>query len=151
MRRTMVVVLAVLGLGFGGLAMATAQDGTPETDALGTPCASPVASPTAGTPTVAGTPTSVDGCPAEGGDALAVDITDFAYDPDPVTVAVGGTVSWTNRDPVPHTATALEDREMLQTSRLDQGESYDQTFDEAGTFEYFCEFHANMRGTIVVE
>lgn len=155
MRRTMVmvVVLAVLGLGFGGYAMATAQDGsgTPETDARGTPCASPAASPSATPAAVGGTPTSVDGCAPAAGEAIAVDIADFAYDPDPVTVPVGGTVVWTNQDPVPHTATALEDRDVLQTGRLNQGEGFDQTFDAAGTYEYFCEYHADMRGTIVVE
>jgi plastocyanin len=83
-------------------------------------------------------------------DAIAVDIKDFAYVPDPVEVPAGGTVTWTNSDAVPHTATA-EDRDVLQSGTLDPGASFSQTFAEPGTFDYFCEFHANMKGTIVVQ
>ena len=91
---------------------------------------------------------------AEGADtaaeSLAVEIKDFAFNPPEVTVPVGGSVTWTNDDPAPHTATGL-DREALQSGTLDQGESFTQTFDTAGTFDYFCEFHAGMKGSIVVE
>jgi plastocyanin len=59
-------------------------------------------------------------------------------------------VTWTNSDAAPHTATA-QDREALQSGTLNQGDSYSQTFDQPGTFEYFCEFHSNMKGTIVVQ
>jgi plastocyanin len=83
-------------------------------------------------------------------DALAVDIKDFLYVPDPITVPVGGSVTWTNSDPVPHTATA-RDREVLQSGTLRQGESFSQIFDTAGSYEYFCEFHSGMKGTVVVE
>jgi plastocyanin len=83
-------------------------------------------------------------------EASAVAIVDFAYDPDPVTVPVGGAVTWTNEDAVPHTATA-RDRAVLQTGTLRQGESFTQTFETAGTFDYFCEFHSGMKGTVVVE
>ena len=40
---------------------------------------------------------------------------------------------------------------MLQSGAIKPGESFTQTFDKAGTFEYFCEFHPNMKGTIVVK
>ena len=79
-----------------------------------------------------------------------VDVQDFAYGPDLVEVAVGGTVTWTNRDAAPHTATA-RDRDVLQSGKLDQGDSYSETFDEAGTYEYFCEFHPDMKGSVFVE
>jgi plastocyanin len=83
-------------------------------------------------------------------EATAVDIRDFAYVPDPVEVAAGTTVTWTNSDTVPHTATA-QDRAVLQSGTLNPGDSFSQTFDTPGTFDYFCEFHANMKGTIVVQ
>lgn len=82
--------------------------------------------------------------------ALTVDVRDFAYDPDPVTVPAGGSVTWTNSDPVPHTATA-RDREVLQTGTIRSGESVTVTFAAAGEYEYFCEFHSGMKGTLVVE
>ena len=82
--------------------------------------------------------------------AVKVEIKDFAYNPDPVTIKVGQSVTWTNQDTVPHTATG-QDREVLQSGTLNQGESYTQTFDTAGTFEYFCEFHPDMNGVLIVE
>lgn len=81
---------------------------------------------------------------------IAVDIVNFAYDPDPVTISAGESITWTNQDAVPHTATA-DDRDALQTGTLNQGEDFTQQFDTAGTYEYFCEFHADMAGTVVVE
>ncbi|MDQ3444217.1 MAG: cupredoxin domain-containing protein [Chloroflexota bacterium] len=91
--------------------------------------------------------------PAASGDAaseVTVEITDFAYGAASVTIPVGGSVTWTNNDSAPHTATA-QDREVLQTGTLNQGESYIQAFDTPGTYEYFCEFHPNMSGTVIVE
>jgi plastocyanin len=83
-------------------------------------------------------------------DATMVDIKDFTFVPDPVEIPVGATVTWINSDTAPHTATA-QDRDVLQSGTLDQGDSYSQTFDQPGTFDYFCEFHANMKGTIIVQ
>ncbi|MDP9356809.1 MAG: cupredoxin domain-containing protein [Chloroflexota bacterium] len=104
------------------------------------PEATPGASPLAGTP-AAGDANS---------ETVAVNIKDFLYNPDPVEIPVGGTVIWTNQDPVPHTATA-RDREILQSGTLKPGESFTETFEAAGTYDYFCEFHPNMKGTLVVE
>ena len=83
-------------------------------------------------------------------DAVQVDIKDLAFVPAQITVPVGGTVTWTNDDTVPHTATA-KDRAVLQSGTLEQGATYSQTFDTPGTFDYFCEFHANMKGEIIVQ
>jgi plastocyanin len=83
-------------------------------------------------------------------EATAVEIVDFAYNPASVTVPVGGSITWTNADGVPHTATGL-DREALQSGAIASGAEYTATFDTAGTIEYFCEFHPNMKGTVVVE
>lgn len=83
-------------------------------------------------------------------DAVAVEIRDFLYSPDPVTVAAGESVTWTNQDAVPHTATGT-DRDVLQTGAINAGESVTATFSVPGTFEYFCEFHPNMKGTLIVE
>src|SRR5690606_4222617 len=77
-------------------------------------------------------------------------IADFAYSPAELTIKAGESVTFTNQDSAPHTATARE-RDVLQTGRLDQGESVTVTFDTPGTYEYFCEFHPNMSGTIIVE
>jgi plastocyanin len=97
-----------------------------------------------------GTPGAADAGADAAAESLAVEIRDFAYNPPETTVPVGGSVTWTNNDPAPHTATGL-DREALQSGTIASGESFTQTFDTAGTFEYFCEFHSNMKGSIVVQ
>ena len=81
--------------------------------------------------------------------AMTVDIKDFAFNPPSIEVAAGTTVTWTNSDSAPHTAT--QDGGGFQSGRLDQGQSFSFTFDTAGTFEYHCEFHPNMHGTVVVK
>lgn len=77
-------------------------------------------------------------------------IVDFAYSPAELTIKVGESVTFTNQDSAPHTATA-QDRDVLQTGTLNQGESATITFDTPGTYEYFCEFHPDMSGVIIVE
>ena len=84
------------------------------------------------------------------GEEVAVDIVNFSYNPNPVEIAAGDTVTWTNQDGVPHTATG-QDRDVLQSGAIASGDSFSETFEEAGEFEYFCEFHPGMVGTIVVE
>ena len=79
-----------------------------------------------------------------------VEIANLAYNPAQITIPVGGTVTWKNDDTVPHTVTA-RDRTVLQSGTINPGDSFSKTFDTPGTIEYFCEFHANMSGTIVVQ
>jgi plastocyanin len=80
----------------------------------------------------------------------AVEIKNFSFNPTPIEIPVGGSVTWTNGDNVPHTATGL-DRAALQSGAIAFGQSFTQEFDTAGSFDYFCEFHPNMKGMIVVE
>lgn len=97
-----------------------------------------------------GTPAASGAGESETAGTVEVIISDFTYNPDPVTIKVGESVTWTNEDSAPHTATA-QDREVLQSGTLNQGESFTQTFDTPGTYEYFCEFHPDMKGVIIVE
>jgi plastocyanin len=79
-----------------------------------------------------------------------VEIADLAFAPEELTVAVGSEVTWVNRDPdLPHTATS--DDEVFDSGNLTEGDEFSHTFDEAGTFAYFCQVHPTMRGTVVVE
>ncbi|HEU4736017.1 MAG TPA: cupredoxin family copper-binding protein [Solirubrobacterales bacterium] len=89
--------------------------------------------------------------PAPSGEAARaekVEIADFAYDPDPVTVQVGGKVTWLNQDSAPHTATA--DDGSFDTGTLEEGKLGSESFKQAGTYGYFCEIHPDMRGTVEV-
>jgi plastocyanin len=91
---------------------------------------------------------AVEGEGGAEGESERVAIADFAFDPPSLEVPVGTTVTWSNQDDAPHTATA--DDGGFDTGRLDQGQSASQTFDEPGSFAYHCEFHPDMTATIVV-
>lgn len=89
--------------------------------------------------------------PAPSGEAQRsekVEIVEFTYGPDPVTVQTGGKVIWANRDAAPHTATA--DDGSFDTGTIDRGKLGSATFKEAGTYPYFCEIHPTMHGTVEV-
>jgi len=77
-----------------------------------------------------------------------VQIVEFAYEPEPVVVQVGGKVTWQNEDPAPHTATA--DDGSFDTGTIEKGKLGSATFKEAGTFTYFCEIHPTMHGSVEV-
>jgi plastocyanin len=111
----------------------------------------PAATDAPATPAPAETPAdATQGAEAPAAAEVPVDIRDFAYSPNPIEIAAGDTVTWTNQDEVPHTATG-EDRNVLQSGTISPGASFSQSFPEAGEFGYFCEFHPNMSGTIVVQ
>ncbi len=78
-----------------------------------------------------------------------VTITDFAFSPATLTVAVGDTVTWTNQDTAAHTVTA--DDGTFDSGRLATGETFTETFDTAGTYAYHCTMHPGMVAEIVVE
>lgn len=89
--------------------------------------------------------------PAPSGEAVRaekVEIVDFAYDPDPVTIQVGGKVIWLNQDSAPHTATAEDG--SFDTGTLEEGKLKSETFKQAGTYPYVCEIHPSMHGTVEV-
>jgi len=85
---------------------------------------------------------------ASAGGATEVDITDFKYDPETITVKAGSSVTFVNNDSAPHTATADD---AFDTGNLGKGDSKAVKVDKAGSFAYVCEFHAFMKGTVVVE
>ena len=83
--------------------------------------------------------------------AAEVDIDQFKYDPPEVTVKAGGTVTWTNREKAPHTATTSEGQPAeFDTGTLEMGDSKKLTLDRPGTYAYVCSFHAFMKARVVV-
>jgi amicyanin len=80
--------------------------------------------------------------------ANAVNIADFAFVPASLTVTVGTTVTWTNKDEDPHTVVA--DGGAFRSQALGAGGAYSFTFPAAGTFDYVCSIHPFMRGSVVV-
>lgn len=80
------------------------------------------------------------------GDAVAIE--NFAFVPPSLTVPVGHTVTWTNRDEEPHTVAA--DDGSFHSPGLDSAAIYAFTFTKSGTFEYVCSIHPLMHGAVVV-
>ncbi|HEV3155382.1 MAG TPA: cupredoxin family copper-binding protein [Candidatus Baltobacteraceae bacterium] len=78
-----------------------------------------------------------------------VDIRDFAYKPDSLTIAVGDTVKFVNHDDVGHTVTAKD--ASFDSKNLDTGKSWSYTFTTAGTYPYLCTVHPSMQATITAQ
>jgi plastocyanin len=77
-----------------------------------------------------------------------VEILNNAFNPPQLNVAPGTTVTFVNRDSVPHTVTA--DNGLFDSGELAPGASYPVVLDGAGTVTYHCKLHPEMRGSIVV-
>lgn len=123
----------------------------PTTTATSTATSEPTESPTATAtaepteaPTEAPTPTATE---EPSGTTHSATIENFQL-PN-LRIAVGDTIRWTNADGAPHTSTGrnLE----WNSGTLSQGSAFSETFSTAGSFEYFCEIHPSMVGTITVE
>jgi plastocyanin len=115
-----------------------------------TACGSPSVAPTSQPgvqPTSA--PTSQPAVqPTSAGGEVEVAITNFSFEPAQVSVPVGTTVKWTNKDNVPHTVTSAT--RDWDSGSLSIGQSFSHTFTQAGTFAYQCTVHPTMKGTITV-
>jgi len=86
---------------------------------------------------------------AEEGDGNVVNIDNFTFAPGELTVAVGTTVKWLNRDDIPHTV--AEANKIFRSKALDTDDSFSFTFTTAGTYNYFCGLHPHMTGKIIVK
>jgi len=81
--------------------------------------------------------------------SAAVDIKGFAFSVPSLEVAVGTTVTWTNDDSTGHTVSQVGGG--FDSGKIDPGATFSHTFDTAGTYDYFCQFHANMKATVIVK
>ena len=79
----------------------------------------------------------------------AVKIDNYSFTPQTITVPAGTTVTWTNADDVPHTVAA--DDLAFHSKAMDTDEQYSHTFDQPGTYKYFCTVHPKMTGTVIVQ
>ena len=134
MRKWLVLLLGCLAL--GSVAAGCGDDGDDEGGGGGTPPA---------------TEQSSDGGGGDaGGGSSAVTIKEFSFKPGDVKVKAGDTVSWTNEDSAGHDVTG-DSFKSGDTGGLGQGDSFEHTFEEAGSFSYVCSVHPNMKGTITVQ
>ena len=73
----------------------------------------------------------------------------YAFEPARLSVTLGSTVTWTNDSDAPHTVDA-DDGTSFESEQFNEGETFEHTFDAAGTFAYHCDIHDYMKGTITV-
>ncbi len=83
-----------------------------------------------------------------------VAMTDYRFNPESLNVAVGDTVTWTNRGTVPHTTTSGKNGtpDHYWDANVDPGRSFSHVFTQAGTYPYYCtpHFGMGMKGVVVV-
>ncbi len=107
------------------------------------------------------------GCPTPGLPAYAADpdappqiaaaqpatvtIDNFSFAPALTIVAPGTKVTWVNKDEEPHTVTSADGGKTFKSDALDTDDKFSFTFNQPGTYKYFCSIHPHMVGTVVVK
>ena len=79
---------------------------------------------------------------------VAVHIDNFVFEPAQLTVKVGQTVTWTNRDDIPHTVVCAG---KFRSKTMDTDGTFSFTFTAPGDYKYFCSLHPHMTGVVKVE
>lgn len=79
----------------------------------------------------------------------AISIDNFTFAPAELTVPVGTTVKWSNRDDIPHSI--VGNNAAFRSAALDTDDAYTFTFKNVGTFTYFCGLHPHMTGKVIVK
>ena len=82
-------------------------------------------------------------------EANTVTIDNFTFTPKELTVPVGTTIKWVNKDDIPHTV--VERNKSFRSKPLDSNETFSFTFSQAGSFDYFCSLHPQMVGKVIVQ
>jgi len=85
---------------------------------------------------------------AQGSATNQVKVDNFSFAPAALTVPAGTTVTWENRDDIPHTV--VSDDKVFKSKVLDTDEKFSYTFSKPGTYAYFCSIHPKMTGKVVV-
>jgi plastocyanin len=130
-----IIVVAVVAIG-GGIALT--HKSTPNNSA-----------PPASTNSTTTPPSSNQAAASTTG---SIDIKNMMFTPSQITVAKGGTVTWTNNDSIAHTV--VDDLSNVggpASGDIQPGSTYSFTFNKTGSFQYHCSIHPSMRGTIVVK
>jgi len=81
-------------------------------------------------------------------DDIKVMIDNFTFEPAQLTVKLGTTVTWTNRDDIPHTVVSAG---KFRSKTMDTDGTFSFTFTAAGEYKYFCSLHPHMQGVVKVE
>ena len=87
--------------------------------------------------------------PEEIREGTTVVISDMRYSIPELKVKKGTTVTWINNDPMFHTVTSIDDK--FDSRHIEPGKQYSYTFQEKGTFPYYCATHPSMEASVIVE
>jgi len=104
----------------------------------------------AGFTLIAGTQKGLAARPDRPSGGIEVKIDNFTFGPTSLTVAAGTTVTWTNKDDVPHTVVS-DDKATFKSKALDTGDQFSYTFAKPGKYQYFCSVHPKMTAEVVVQ
>jgi plastocyanin len=80
---------------------------------------------------------------------VKVTIDNFSFTPQDVTVKAGTTVTWVNQDDVPHTVVSNDKK--FKSKALDTDDKFSFTFNDPGTYEYYCSVHPKMTAKVTVK
>lgn len=141
--RNLLVVTALIAAALGVTACSSGDSLTPPETTVN----STVDTTAATTTTAAVETTATQTVPPPIDADLTITIANFAFGGD-TEAQVGDTVEVVNNDTVTHTWTAVDG--SFNSDRISPGNSFGFTFETAGTFEFFCQIHTSMRGTVTV-
>ena len=80
---------------------------------------------------------------------MEIHVDNFTFGPNTLTVPVNSTVTWVNKDDVPHVIASNDG--LFKSKALDTDDKYSYTFNKAGTYAYYCSIHPKMVGKVVVQ
>jgi len=86
------------------------------------------------------------GCAGKG-ETFYVRIQNSAFYPNSITISPGDTVDWTNLDSTNHTVVGTD----FSSGNISTEDSYDHTFNKAGTYSYYCSIEPSMKGVVIVK
>ena len=80
--------------------------------------------------------------------AMEVQVDNFTFSPETLTVPLNSAVTWVNKDDIPHVIASNEG--LFKSKALDSDQKFSYSFTKAGTYPYYCTLHPKMMGKIVV-
>jgi plastocyanin len=138
MRASAILAILLLAISLAGCVMMSAPLEKAPSTTPSTPANETTAAPT--TPAPAEQPKA----PA----SATVEISGYKFTPATVTIAVGGTVTWVNKDNAVHSV--VFDGDSFEPPNLHESGIWGHEFKEAGEFPYHCGVHPTMKGTVIV-
>lgn len=81
--------------------------------------------------------------------ATEIKVDNFTFGPATLTVPVNSTVTWVNKDDIPHVIASNDG--LFKSKALDTDDKFSYPFTKAGTYAYYCSLHPKMQGKVVVE